>query len=133
MKLEISKEELRNFLLHATDNQLAEMIEFIHPVDILEVIHEYKEDEDVIMKRLPSEILAEIVDEEEDEEKYSLLSHFSDTEQMVILEEMSSDEITDLVSVLDEAESEDVLSKMNVEDRQEVRELLSYDADTAVG
>ena len=68
MKLEISKEELRNFLLHATDEQLAEMIEFIHPVDILEVIHEYKEDEDVIMKRLPSEILAEIVDEEEDEE-----------------------------------------------------------------
>ena len=59
MKLEISKEELRNFLLHATDEQLAEMIEFIHPVDILEVIHEYKEDEDVIMKRLPSEILAE--------------------------------------------------------------------------
>ena len=133
MKLEMSKEELWNFLLHATDNQLAEMIEFIHPVDILEVIHEYKEDEDVIMKRLPSEILAEIVDEEEDEEKYSLLSHFSDTEQMVILEEMSSDEITDLVSVLDEAESEDVLSKMNVEDRQEVRELLSYDADTAGG
>ena len=133
MKLEISKEELRNFLLHATDEQLAEMIEFIHPVDILEVIHEYKEDEDVIMKRLPSEILAEIVDEEEDEEKYGLLSHFSDTEQMVILEEMSSDEITDLVSVLDEAESEDVLSKMNVEDRQEVRELLSYDADTAGG
>ena len=133
MKLEISKEELRNFLLHATDEQLAEMIEFIHPVDILEVIHEYKEDEDVIMKRLPSEILAEIVDEEEDEEKYGLLSHFSDTEQMVILEEMSSDEITELVSVLDEAESEDVLSKMNVEDRQEVRELLSYDADTAGG
>ncbi|MFR0979239.1 MAG: magnesium transporter [Holdemania filiformis] len=133
MKLEISKEELRNFLLHATDEQLAEMIEFIHPVDILEVIHEYKEDEDVIMKRLPSEILAEIVDEEEDEEKYGLLSHFSDTEQIVILEEMSSDEITDLVSVLDEAESEDVLSKMNVEDRQEVRELLSYDADTAGG
>ena len=133
MKLEISKEELRNFLLHATDEQLAEMIEFIHPVDILEVIHEYKEDEDVIMKRLPSEILAEIVDEEEDEEKYGLLSHFSDTEQMVILEEMSSDEITDLVSVLDEAESGDVLSKMNVEDRQEVRELLSYDADTAGG
>lgn len=133
MKLEISKEELRNFLLHATDEQLAEMIEFIHPVDILEVIHEYKEDEDVIMKRLPSEILAEIVDEEEDEEKYGLLSHFSDTEQMVILEEMSSDEITDLVSVLDEAESEDVLSKMNVENRQEVRELLSYDADTAGG
>lgn len=133
MKLEISKEELRNFLLHATDDQLAEMIEFIHPVDILEVIHEYKDDEDVIMKRLPSDILAEIVDEEEDEEKYGLLSHFSDTEQMVILEEMSSDEITDLVSVLDEAESEDVLSKMNVEDRQEVRELLSYDADTAGG
>ena len=133
MKLEISKEELRNFLLHATDDQLAEMIEFIHPVDILEVIHEYKDDEDVIMKRLPSDILAEIVDEEEDEEKYGLLSHFSDTEQMVILEEMSSDEITDLVSVLDEAESEDVLSKMNVEDRREVRELLSYDADTAGG
>ena len=44
MKLEISKEELRNFLLHATDEQLAEMIEFIHPVDILEVIHEYKDE-----------------------------------------------------------------------------------------
>ena len=133
MKLEISKEELRNFLLHATDEQLSEMIEFIHPVDILEVIHEYKADEDQIMKRLPSEILAEIVDEEEDEEKYGLLSHFSDTEQRVILEEMSSDEITDLVSVLDEVESEEVLSKMNVEDRQEVRALLSYDPETAGG
>ena len=53
MKLEISKEELRNFLLHATDEQLAEMIEFIHPVDILEVIHEYKEDEDSLLYTSP--------------------------------------------------------------------------------
>lgn len=133
MKLEISKEELRKFLIAATDEQLAEIIEFIHPVDILEVLHEYKADEEIIMKRLPPEILAEIVDEEEDEEKYELLSHFSDTQQKVILEEMSSDEITDLVSVLDENESQKVFDRMNAEDQKEVRELLSYGPETAGG
>lgn len=133
MKLEISKEELKDFLLSASDQELLDAIEFIHPVDILEILHEHEEDMDKILSRLPNEVLAEVLDEEEDEEKYELLSHFSEGKQKNILEEMSSDEITDLVSVLDEDESEDLLGKMTAEDRDEVTALLNYHPDTAGG
>ncbi|MEG2798850.1 MAG: magnesium transporter, partial [Erysipelotrichaceae bacterium] len=133
MNLEISKQELKNFLLNANDYDFQEMIEFVHPVDLLSIIHENDDDAVKILNRLSDETIAHLLDEEDDEDIYDLLKQFSTNRQKEILEEMSSDEIADFVQTLDEEESKDILSKMSVEDVAEVKELLSYAPDTAGG
>lgn len=134
MKVEINKKELLERLLNGTEEELNNIIEDIHPVDILEMVHEDEEHFYEILNKLPDKIIARIIEEEDvEEEKYEILKKFSENKQKRILEEMSSDEITDLIGMLDEEESNYILEKMNEEDRQEVCKLLTYDPDTAGG
>ena len=78
-------------------------------------------------------IAAVIEEEDDDEEKYKLLKKFPESKRKKILNEMSSDEITDLIGVLDDKESEAVLEKINAEDRKDVQRLLAYEPETAGG
>ena len=133
MKLEFNKEELLNLLINCSDKDLNEVIEDIHPADILDIIHEDEDHLFSILNRLPEWMIADIIDQEDDEEKYEILKRFSENRQKRIIEEMSSDEITDLVGILDEEESKAFLGKMTDEDREEVCQLLSYEPDTAGG
>lgn len=124
-------EDLRELLVTSDSKKLSVELEYIHPVDILEVLHEYPEDNEIILEKLSDEQIAELLDFEEDEDKYELLMHFSLKRQKNILEEMSSDEITNLMENLDEEEKEEILEMMDKEDREEVTELLSYKEDSA--
>ena len=108
MKLNMNKDELRKFLLHAPQASIIKYVESIHPVDILDVLRDYPEDKEDILYRLPEGLIADIIDEADDEEKYSILMEFSENKQKNIVEEMSSD-------------------------ARKVRQLLSYDPDTAAG
>ena len=127
MKLNMNKDELRKFLLHAPQASIIKYVESIHPVDILDVLRDY------ILYRLPEGLIADIIDEADDEEKYSILMEFSENKQKNIVEEMSSDELTDLLGMLDEEKANKILEKMTDEDARKVRQLLSYDPDTAAG
>lgn len=133
MKLNINKDELRKFLLHAPQASIIKYVESIHPVDILDVLRDYPEDKEDILYRLPEGLIADIIDEADDEEKYSILMEFSENKQKNIVEEMSSDELTDLLGMLDEEKANKILEKMTDEDARKVRQLLSYDPDTAAG
>ena len=133
MKLNMNKDELRKFLLHAPQASIIKYVESIHPVDILDVLRDYPEDKEDILYRLPEGLIADIIDEADDEEKYSILKEFSENKQKNIVEEMSSDELTDLLGMLDEEKANKILEKMTDEDARKVRQLLSYDPDTAAG
>ncbi|MGV2686604.1 magnesium transporter, partial [Clostridium perfringens] len=100
---------------------------------ILDVLRDNKEDITDILYRLPEEFIASIIDEAENEEKYEILSQFSENKQKNIIEEMSSDELTDLLGILDEGQANKILAKMTDADARKVRQLLSYDPDTAAG
>lgn len=133
MNRKISKGELRELLLHGDEQEILEVISTIHPADILDLIHEDEAAAPLILSHLSDEVIADIVEEEDDEEKYEILKLFSDAKQKHILEEMSKDEVTDLLMELEDEEAKAVLSKLSSEDRQDVRELLNYDEDTAGG
>lgn len=133
MKLNMNKEELRKFLLHAPQASIIKYSENIHPVDILDVLREYSDDKRDILNRLPENLIADIIDEAEDEEKYEILMEFSENKQKNIIEEMSSDELTDLLGMLEDEQANRILAKMTDEDARKVRQLLSYDPDTAAG
>ena len=55
MKLNMNKEELRKFLLHAPQSSIIKYEENIHPVDILDVLRDYPKDKKDILNRLPEE------------------------------------------------------------------------------
>lgn len=133
MKLNMSKEELRKFLLHAPQSNIVSYMENIHPVDILDVLRENIEDRKDILYRLPEDIIADIIDEAEVDEKYEILMEFSENKQKNIIEEMSSDELTDLLGKLEKEQANKILAKMADEDARVVRRLLSYAPDTAAG
>ena len=134
MNLEMTEKRLLKILIHGTDKELAEIIEDIHPADILDSIHENENEVGKILNRLPEWMIAAVIEEEDDdEEKYKLLKKFPESKQKKILNEMSSDEITDLIGVLDDKESEAVLEKINAEDRKDVQRLLAYEPETAGG
>ena len=133
MKTTMDKVELRRFLLHAPQNKIMEYIEEVHPVDILDILRENQEDSVDILNRLPEKYIAAIIDEADLQEKYDILMKFSENKQKNIIEEMSSDELTDLIGVLDEKQANRILAKMTAEDARKVRQLLSYEPDTAAG
>ncbi|MFI3284385.1 MAG: magnesium transporter [Erysipelotrichaceae bacterium] len=133
MNFENNLKSLKQFLLTSDDALFNENIEYVHPVDILDIIHD-EEDEDVqtqILNRLPNETLALLIDFEEDEEKYELLQRFNTRKQSTILNEMSSDEIVSLVDILEDDEKAEIFDKMKKADREEISQLLSYKEDTA--
>lgn len=133
MKTNMNKEELRKFLLHAPQESIVKHMETIHPVDILDILRENPEDSTDILNRVSEKTIAAIIDEAEDKEKYQILIKFGDNKQKNIVEEMSSDELADLLGILDEEESNKLLSKMTIDDARNVRQLLSYAPDTAAG
>lgn len=133
MSLDLERNELLERILNGTDEEVSKLVEDLHPVDILDLLHDNQDEFLEVLKKLPDWLIADIVDEEKDEEKYEILKKFSEAKQKKILEEMSSDELTDLVGALDEEESKNILKNMNAEDREDVRQLLTYKPDTAGG
>lgn len=86
------------------------------------------------MDNLPNDVVASIIEEEDDEDdQYDLLKLFSDAKQKEILDEMSNDEITDLIGELEEDEKQAILDKMDKEDKEDVERLLTFEPDTAGG
>lgn len=127
---QINIEEL---LLNGTPAQIEAMIRFIHPADVLDVLHEHEDLAREILQKLPDEMIGAIIDEEEAEDKYELLRGFTRTHQKTILDEMSSDEITDMIGSMDDEEGKDVFNILDKEDQEDVKQLLSYDPDSAGG
>lgn len=133
MKRTVTKEELLDLFRNDSVQDIMDTIDTIHPADILDLIHEHKEDAGRILNHLPDDILADVVEEEEDEDKYELLKQFSDIRQKHILEEMSSDEITDLIGELEDDEADEILKKMKQEDQEDVRRLMEFEPESAGG
>lgn len=133
MKRKITNEELKQLLLHGSEDEIKAIITDIHPVVILDLIHENEDSALALLTHLSDEVIADIVEEEDDEDKYELLKLFSDVKQKHILEEMSNDEVTDLLGELEDEEQQELLAKLSSEDRQDVKELMCYDEDSAGG
>ena len=133
MKRKITNEELKQLLLHGSEDEIKAIITDIHPVVILDLIHENEDSALALLAHLSDEVIADIVEEEDDEDKYELLKLFSDVKQKHILEEMSNDEVTDLLGELEDEEQQELLAKLSSEDRQDVKELMCYDEDSAGG
>lgn len=73
-------------ILYCNDDELEIIIEEVHPADILDIIHDNKGESEEILKRMPNWLIANVIDYEEDDEKYNLLKIFSAEKQKEILD-----------------------------------------------
>lgn len=127
----ITKEELKEILL---SEDVEKIIANIHPADILDILHEDEDSIKQLMDKLPNNVVANVIEEEDNEDnQYELLKLFSDYKQREILDEMSNDEITDLVGELEKSEKQDILSKIAKDDKEDIERLLTFEPDTAGG
>lgn len=132
-KVEI-KENLRELLINTNLKELRELIEEIHPADILDILREIEEQERrIILSKLPHWFLADVFEEMEEQEQTEFLELFTEFEQYKIFNEMTSDEQADLLGNLEPEEVDRFLDNIDEEDAEDVKELLSYEEDTAGG
>lgn len=133
MDYEVKNNSLIELLLSSSAEELHEIIEEIHPQDILDAIKEFEGDKKLLLANLPVEVVASIIDQADDEEKDEILALFPEASQKLILNQMSSDELVDLLESVTPDRADYILEKLHKEDMEEVRELLSYEPDTAGG
>lgn len=124
-------EELKELITKKTKEELVDLIEYFHPADILDFMHEY-EDLKYLFYKIPDETIAEVL-EYADEDKFELLSYFSDMKKRNILKAMAADELADFVGELEEERKEKVLSLLSQNDKKEVIKLMNYGPETAGG
>ncbi len=128
-----TSEELKQILLTQTKKEIEEIIDTIHPVDILDIIHADSKNAKEYLKNLPIEMIADIFEESEADEIYDFLQLFLEEKQKEILEEMANDEITDMLGELDDEDQQVILEKMGEEDKEEIEKLLAFDPESAGG
>lgn len=127
------EQQMIQFMLNATIDEILEYVEELHPVDFLEALQEYEGDPMDLLEKLPDEYIALVIDEAELDEKYSLLSLFPSRQKQDIISEMSSDELVDMLGSIDEKSQQSILDGMDQEHRDEMKELLSFSPETAGG
>lgn len=133
MKNTITKEELK-LLLNSDSKKIKKLLANIHPADILDILHEDKDNISQLINQLPNDIIADVIEEEDDEKhQYELLKLFSDIKQREILDKMSKDEITDLINELDAVEKQEILNKIAKDDKKDIEQLLKFEPDSAGG
>ena len=130
----LTLKDIEELLRKGNKEQIEEAIDSIHPADILEIIRDHPDHADLILSKLPNDMIADIIEEEDDEDdQYTLLTSLLKDRQREILDEMSDDELADIVGELDEEEKSQVLSNLDHDDKQTIENLLTYDPETAGG
>jgi magnesium transporter len=87
-----------------------------------------------IINLLPTELASEIISEMSHEaHPEELLIDLEPERRQEIVEELDYDDATDIISQMDEADQKEILGEMDKEDAVKIRNLMSFDEDTAGG
>lgn len=117
----------------ASLSEIQTLSEELHPVDLLEALQIYEGNPKDLLDKFPDEYIAMVIDEAELDEKYTLLSLFTENQKQEIISEMSSDELADMLGTIDEESQRSLLEGMEDEHREEMEELLAFNPETAGG
>lgn len=125
--------ELLQFLETKSAAEIKEALEYIHPADILDALEEYDEIPLNILARIPNEILVDIIEEAEEEDKGEIFGMLDPEQKLDVISEMASDELADMFEYIEEAEAEELLASLDIERAQELKELMQYNPKSAGG
>lgn len=87
-----------------------------------------------IINLLPADIASDVISEMDAESHpEDLLINLHPDKRQEIVEELDYDDATDIISQLNEAEQQEILEDLDSEDASKIRNLLTYNEDTAGG
>ncbi len=112
--------------------ELAGLLEAYHPADIAELLDELTEEQAVaVFELLPIDVASEVLDETGSLVRQELVERVDDERLADLLDELPMDDAAEFVADLPEPVAERLLDLMEPEEAEEVRELLSYQDETA--
>lgn len=110
------------------------LLETLHPADIAEIVEQLDAPAQVaVIKRLDTETAAEVLAVVDEHSGQALLLLLSDREIVDLIEEMHSDDATDVLQTLPPETTERVEALLETADREELRELRAFDEESAGG
>ena len=134
MSEKLTGNDLLQYIDQVNDpEKLKKALEFIHPADILDALEDSDIDQISFLARLPNDILAEIIEEADDEDKNEIFDLFEGQKQQQIISEMASDELVDLLETLDPKDADDLIASLEPEEASKLKSLMRYDPETAGG
>jgi magnesium transporter len=106
----------------------------LHPSDIAQIISQLDQHHvHDVLADLDDEAAADAVSEVNPDLQLSLIRSMEPERAADILEEMEPDDAADILGDLEPERAEDLLSRMEADPAEDVRELLTFDDDTAGG
>lgn len=126
--------DIRELIQAGRTEELADILDDLHPVDIAEIISELQGDEKVkLFNLVRREKAIDVFDELDEDDQIYILEHLPAESKAFLLNEMSPDERADLFEELTTEKSQEYESLMTEEARREVEILTSYPSETAGG
>ncbi|HVO13501.1 MAG TPA: CBS domain-containing protein [Vicinamibacteria bacterium] len=106
----------------------------LHPADLADIIEDLgRVERSAIVSSLDPETAAQALSETEPEVQAAVVEQITPDRAADLLEEMPPDEAADILGDLSEERSQAVLDAMEEEDADDVRELLSFEENSAGG
>ena len=126
--------DLRSALAAQDAQRMSELFGALNSTDALrELLNLSAEDRDEVLRVVPVDLAAELVEEAPNEVAVELVKRLNADRAAEILEELGSDVQADVIGEMEAADAEAVLTEMDAEDAQDVRRLVAYEPDVAGG
>ncbi len=126
--------DIRELIQAERMEELADILDDLHPVDIAEIISELQADEKIkLFNLVRKEKAVDVFDELDEDDQIYILEHLPSESKAYLLNEMSPDERADLFEELTAEKTQEYEALMTEEARREVEILTSYPSETAGG
>jgi magnesium transporter len=134
MRQTIDITDIRQMIFKKDIKNLKNQLRDYHPVDIADILIDLSPDMslklfNILNMDTASEVLAVI----DSEKRYFILTGIKPLYAAMLLENMSSDDMTDFLGDLDKKAKEKILSLLEIQDQIDLKGLLQYDRNTAGG
>lgn len=132
--LKMTIEQIIEYFENNRQEELRDKMNKLHPADSAQIINELPSEYQLsAFSLLNTENASDVIHDLHDELREEILETIQQPRLVKMIDEMDSDEATDIAAELDEKQLKDVLEKIDKEDSEEIKQLLVYDEESAGG
>ena len=125
---------IRDLIEKKNQGVLLNLLIDLHPADIADFLNELRKDErKYIFSLLPTEKASAVLTELDSPIVDQILEDVSEKKLSILVDKMESDDAADIISELPHDVAQSILEQIPDKISEEVKELLTYDEDTAGG
>lgn len=118
----------------ARPNLLADLLGGLHPADVAHILRFLEPQERLrAFRQLPAKLAPEVLAEADEATRADLLGTLPTRQISQLLSRLPADEVTDIVGELTDAKQAEVLEMLPREESADVKELLTFDPESAGG